>query len=51
MEAGGDDVFAAALEFHIRVDPVDFETTLEVCLVHLTDTFDKGRCCAIGEPR
>jgi hypothetical protein len=47
--AGGD-VAAAALEFHIPVDLVDFETRLlEVCLVHVTNTFDKGRCCAIGE--
>jgi hypothetical protein len=48
MEAGSD-VAMVALEFHIRLDLVDFETTLEVCLVHMTDTFDEGKRCVIGE--
>jgi hypothetical protein len=48
MEAGSD-VVAAALKLYIRVNLVDFETTLEVCLVHVTNTFNKDWHCAIGE--
>jgi hypothetical protein len=48
VEVGGD-VAAAALKFHICVNFVYFEATLEVRVRHVTDTFHKGRRCVIGE--
>jgi hypothetical protein len=48
VEAGSN-VRAAALKFHVSVDFVYFEATLEVGIVDVTETFHKSMRCTIGK--